>query len=120
MYSQQYDQPTDTAGPIVADVLNSSDNSNTPDSSSQLVRQNTIIPTAPTKFIVQFGEDLDHETKVSAADWFNSVCDPSNWTLTQNGNVISGGVASVTYQSAQTTNGDEPYFEVAVTFNVNG
>ena len=128
--SERSDQTTDTAGPVVADVLNvapplttvptpTSTSTSTP-SSYQLVREGTILndSPAPTAFVVDFNEDVIHD---SASDP-DSVTNPANWTLTNDGNNVSDYLVSIQYgQSEAYALGLDAQpsgkYEAVVTFN---
>ena len=111
------DQAADTAGPVVADVLNVvSPSTTSPNTSYQLVREGTILndSPAPTSFVVDFGEDVIHDSSRDP----DSVTNPANWTLSEGGSVISGAVASIAYSDPQSPNGTgDGKYEALITFN---
>ncbi len=92
----------DDAGPMVADVINVI--STGPDVALQQLTDGVVIDEGPTTLIVSFSEDLID----SSPSLIDSITNPTNWILTRNGQVLSGGVALVEFGLNQTSTSPFP------------
>lgn len=99
VYSQRFQQATDTTGPIVAQILNGNRQINPGD---QLV---TSVP----KLTVVFSENLNVTGGTSGT---NSVTNPANWSLTRNGVDITANISGITFSRNPVTN----KYEAVLTF----
>ncbi|HUT91971.1 MAG TPA: proprotein convertase P-domain-containing protein [Thermoguttaceae bacterium] len=87
----------DDAGPMVADVINVI--STGTDVALQQLTDGVVVDEGPTTLIVSFSEDLID----SSPSLIDSITNRSNWILTRNGQVLSGGVAAVQFGLNQTS-----------------
>jgi hypothetical protein len=81
------------AGPTVTDV----DNVVTLDGgviALEHVTEDIVLFTEVNSFVITFGENLNFNSLEST---LHSVVNPANWTLTQDGQTIPGGVASIRF-----------------------
>ncbi len=99
VYTQRYQQPADTAGPIVAQVF---------DGSRQINPGDQLVTAVPTLTVV-FSEDLNVTGGATGA---NSVTNPANWQIVQNGVDVTAGVSGITFGLNPTTN----KYEAVLTF----
>ncbi len=84
VYTQRYNETTETAGPIVSAVL---------DSDRQIAPGGRLTSTLDSLTVV-FSEDLN---VVGGASGANSVLNFANWRLTKDGVDVSNQIASVTF-----------------------
>jgi len=84
IYAQRYQQFTDTAGPTVTDVL----------VNNSTLSDGARLASGPTTLTVVFSENLSTTGGATGPD---SVTNPANWTLTQNGNNVSGQIQSISF-----------------------
>ncbi|MEN6459328.1 MAG: hypothetical protein ABFC63_10400 [Thermoguttaceae bacterium] len=109
IFYQRYAQTSDTAGAQIAKVYNveTSDDGST---SLALVTDSQTLDNSPTQFVIVFSEDICVKNGTSGA---NSILNLSNWTLTENGAVLSGVIAKVAYSYNSETN----QYEAVITFD---
>lgn len=94
VYYQRYDNPTDTtSGPIVTGTY---DATNTPPSYPVKVFNNDVIHHLVTSFLVTFDKPL-----TPAVDFDNSVLNTTNWSISKDGLMISGGIVAVVPQTTE-------------------
>jgi VCBS repeat-containing protein len=91
VFAQRYDESTDTAGPVVAQVL----------SDQTLIFPNNALGSAVSSLTVVFSEDL---SVVGGASGTNSATNPANWQLKRNGTDISSQISGITFGYNATTN----------------
>jgi hypothetical protein len=84
IFAQRFDEPTDTAGPLVGTVT----------ASGAVVSPNATLVQNVPKFTVASGENLDTSGGPTGP---NSVTNPANWGLSYNGQDISSRITSVTF-----------------------
>ena len=99
VYTQRYQQPADTAGPIVAQVF---------DGNQQINPGDLLVTVVPTLTVV-FSEDLN---VTGGATGVKSVTNPANWQVTQNGVDVTSNVSSITFGLNPITN----KYEAVLTF----
>ena len=110
VYYQRFAQATDSAGPSVGEVWNSTTaNGNT---LTDRVTDSAVLDSTPAYFVLTFGEAL---STAGGAGGTGSVLNLNNWQLTLNGTVVNGGIASVQYLDRAASPGDK--YEVVVTFD---
>ena len=100
VYAQRYDESTDTAGPIVAQVL---------DGNRQIPAGGRLTTTFNSLTVV-FSEDLN---VTGGTGGTNSVTNVANWQLTQDGVDVSGSLSGVTFGFNAVTN----RYEAVLTFS---
>jgi hypothetical protein len=117
IFLQRFDLPTDTAGPrpIQTYAYDASATGRPVEvhNNDNLTVSSTDATTDITKLVVVFSEALEATTNPSDPLWANSVCNPANWTLWQDGTMVAGGVQSVTFGF----NSVDDKYEATVTFN---
>lgn len=91
VFSQRFDESTDIAGPIVAQVLDS----------NRLINAGDVLVTEVTGLTVVFSEDLNVTGGSGGA---NSVTNPANWSLTRNGVDVSANISGITFGFNAVTN----------------
>lgn len=93
VFFQRYEAIADDAGPIVADVLNVV---TLPAGVPTFVpvREGSIFSTPVSRFVVNFGEDLD---RLGGINGLNSILNPANWQIVQNNQVLPAGIADVQF-----------------------
>ncbi len=100
VYAQRYDESTDLAGPIVAQVF---------DGGRQIAAGDQLVSVVPALTVV-FSEDLD---VTGGAGGANSVTNSANWVLTRNGVDVSNTISGITFGLNPTTN----KYEAVLTFS---
>jgi hypothetical protein len=93
-FYQQYQQAADTAGPTVDQVVNII-SATSSSAQVQAVPQGVNLQSKTvTQFLVAFDENLNTTGGVSGQ---YSVSNPNNWSLTQNGVNLAGGIEKVQF-----------------------
>jgi len=100
IFGRRFDEPTDTAGPRVTDVLTTD---------GQRLLGGQMVTTPLSQIVVVFSEDM---MKIGP----NSVTNPANYALIKDGVPISGGIISITYGLNPATN----KWEAVLTVDGNG
>jgi hypothetical protein len=93
-YYQQFQQTKDTAGPTVDQVINIVSAASPAGTVQEVPANVNLQSTTVTQFLVAFDENLNTTGGTSGQ---NSVDNPNNWTLTQGGVTLSGGVEQVQF-----------------------
>lgn len=99
-YAEAGPDAADDAGPIVTDVI----------ANGTPIYENDRLASAPDTLTVIFSEDLSVTGGVTGA---NSVTNPANWSLTQDGNDVSSLIQSISFGENITTG----KFEAVLTFS---
>ena len=102
VYAQRYDELTDTAGPIVAQVF---------DGGRQIAPGDQLVSVVPALTVV-FSENLNVTGGVSG---LNSVTNPANWMLTRNGVDVTSTITGITFGLNATSN----KYEALLTFSTS-
>ncbi len=101
VFLQRFDLPTDTAGPrpIETYVYDASATGRPQEihNNDNITVSATDATTDISKIVISFSEAVEATTNPADPLWANSVCNTANWTLWQDGTVMSGGVQSVTF-----------------------
>ncbi len=99
VYFQRYQESTDAAGPIVAQVLEG----------NRLIFEGGQVVNDISSLTVVMSEDLNVTGGASGA---NSATNPANWMLTRNGSDITSNISGITFGLNATTN----RYEAVLTF----
>ena len=101
VYFQRYQESTDTAGPIAAQVLEG----------NRLIFEGGQVVNDISSLTVVMSEDLDVTGGTTGA---HSATNPANWMLTRNGSDITSSISGITFGLNATTN----RYEAVLTFAV--
>jgi subtilisin-like proprotein convertase family protein len=92
VFQRRFEQPEDNAGTRVTDVFNVITEGNQT-KLGQLIEEPVLDETV-SQFVIAFSENLSIE---GGENGFQSVIDPFNWELYKDGDLLTGGIASVEF-----------------------
>ena len=115
VFRRRFERPTDTAGSTVTDIYNVTSNG------GQLALGQLVVAPTLTEEVSQFVIMLGESMSLDATSGNTQLIEnPYNWTLTKDGELITGGVASVEFglnKSADLTSVVSGKYEAIITFD---